>query len=589
MKQNKIEISNMFRETGIFILLFIVNVIALTSILFFVKVSISVFHIPVSLALTIIEFYFIYRKKASIIQMCISIVISILIFVISILIAGNTYDMTWDGNTYHKTAVGSLKNGWNPVYEKVEDFNIEDGNEINIDNEEDNKLWVNHYPKASWIFAANVYKLTDNIEMAKVLNLLMICACFGIIATYLSKKINRVWGIILALLIVVNPITVPQVFNYYIDGILGLSLFMILCSLIEITDIKYGTHKDEENEKFDLKEHFIVLALAIIFIINLKFTGIVYAGIFCLLFYVYWLYKENKQGNFKQAIIKYTSFFAAVVIFSVVVVGFSSYVKNTFENGHPFYPLFGENKVDIITHNQPAYFKERGVFRKFFITMFSEGSNVHDSYGDNNDKPHLKIPFTITDGEINEYARPDTRISGFGPLYSGIFIISCLCTIYMFYRMWRDRNFNVLIPFILILLGMFILVLATDGSWWARYTPYLYLLPIFNLIYLIKRNNKFSLTVGIILLILLIVNLSLIIYANCSSHLKQYGGIDNAFERFETYVNNHDEIDVMLKTTGFEGIKYNISDLDIELDKINYVENLEKPTRNVYFFAYHEE
>ena len=115
MKQNKIEISNMFRETGIFILLFIVNVIALTSILFFVKVSISVFHIPVSLALTIIEFYFIYRKKASIIQMCISIVISILIFVISILIAGNTYDMTWDGNTYHKTAVGSLKNGWKPV------------------------------------------------------------------------------------------------------------------------------------------------------------------------------------------------------------------------------------------------------------------------------------------------------------------------------------------------------------------------------------------------------------------------------------------------------------------------------------------
>ena len=146
MKQNKIEISNMFRETGIFILLFIVNVIALTSILFFVKVSISVFHIPVSLALTIIEFYFIYRKKASIIQMCISIVISILIFVISILIAGNTYDMTWDGNTYHKTAVGSLKNGWNPVYEKVEDFNTEDGNEINIDNEEDNKLWLNHYP-----------------------------------------------------------------------------------------------------------------------------------------------------------------------------------------------------------------------------------------------------------------------------------------------------------------------------------------------------------------------------------------------------------------------------------------------------------
>ena len=85
MKQNKIEISNMFREMGIFILLFIVNVIAVTSILFFIKVSISVFHIPVSLALTIIQFYFIYRKRASVIQMFLSIIISILIFIISIL------------------------------------------------------------------------------------------------------------------------------------------------------------------------------------------------------------------------------------------------------------------------------------------------------------------------------------------------------------------------------------------------------------------------------------------------------------------------------------------------------------------------
>ena len=523
--------------------------------------------------------------------MFLSIIISILIFIISILIAGNTYDMSWDGNTYHKTAIGSLKNGWNPVYENVEEFNIEDGNEIDINNEEKNKIWINHYPKGSWIFTANVYKLTDNIEMAKVLNLLTIWSCFAIIATYLSKRISKIWGIILALLIVLNPITIPQVFNYYIDGILGLSLSMILFSLIAITNIKYGNRKgeEEESEKFELKEHFIILALAIIFIINLKFTGVVYAAIFCLLFYIYWLYRENKQGTFKQAIIKYTGFFSVVVIFSVFVVGFSSYAKNMLENGHPFYPLFGENKEDIITHNQPAYFKERGVIQKFFITMFSEGSNVHDSYGNNNDKPHLKVPFTIKDGEINEYARPDARISGFGPLYSGIFIISCLCTIYMLYRMWRDKNYNILIPFILILFGMFVLVLATDGSWWARYTPYLYLLPILNLIYLIKRNSKISLTVAIILSILLLANCSLIIYANCSSHLKRYSEIESSFEKFVSYVNSNDKVNVMLKTTGFEGVKYNISDLDIELDKINYVENLEKPKSNVYFFAYHEE
>lgn len=591
MKENKIDVSRIIRNTGIILFLFIINTIALTSILFFVKISISIFHIPIAFLLTILEFVLIYRKKVSVIQMIISFIISVLIFLLSIFIAGNTYDLTWDGNTYHKTAIGSLKNGWNPVYENVEDFNIENGNKIDIDKEENNKLWVNHYPKASWIFTANVYKITNNLEMAKILNTLIIYISFILLATYLSKKINKIWGIILAFLISFNPITVTQIFSNYIDGILGLSLFMILYSLIVITDIKYNKKEniEEQDEKFDLKEHYLILILAIILIINLKFTGMVYAGIFCFLFYIYWLYKEYKNNNLKKAIINYTSFYVIVVLFSTIIVGYSSYVKNLIDKGHPFYPLFGENKVDIITHNQPYYFKDRGTIKKFLITMFSEGSNVHDSYGDNREKPSFKIPFTITENEISEYARPDTRISGFGPLYSGIFIISCLYTLYMIIKMWKEKKYNILVPFLLILFGMFILVLATDGSWWARYTPYLYLIPIFNLIYMISRKNKLNLVFSIIFSILLLTNISLIIYANCDAHLNKYTGIRGALQEFESYANTHDEVTVKLKTTGFEGIKYNIADLEIDLNKVKYVEEIENPKKNVYFFSYHKE
>ena len=409
MEKTKLNCNQIFRNSGIILLFFITNVLIITSLLFFVGVSITAFHAPIAFIITIIETIIVYRKKSGVKEITISILISILIIVLSIILVGNTYDLSWDGNTYHKTAVGSLKNGWNPVYEKVEDFTTDKGNKIDVDVEENNKIWINHYPKASWIFAATIYSITNNIESAKIINIVMMYICFSLIYTYMNKKIHNIWATIVSLLIVINPITVTQIFNYYIDGLLGLCLFIILSSLIAITSIK--NKKEDENNierKFELKENFIILANIIVIIINLKFTGLVYAAIFCFLFYIYWLYKANEL---KEIFVKYTGFYIVVVIISVLIVGYSSYIKNIFDKGHPFYPLFGENKIDIITYNQPYNFKNKNVIKKFVIAMFAEGSNIHDSYGNSKEKPNLKIPFTIQENEIQVYAQPDIRMS----------------------------------------------------------------------------------------------------------------------------------------------------------------------------------
>lgn len=411
--KGKFDYLSLIRNSGILLLMFITNIILLTSILFFVNISISSFHAIIAFTITVVEFSFIYRKRVNIKQASTSIILVLLLLILAVMVSSKTYDLSWDGNTYHKTAIGSLKNGWNPVYQKVEDFNKEQGNVIDVDKKENNKVWVNHYPKASWIFAANIYSITNNIESAKILNMLMMYVAFTIIFTYLAKRINKILALIVSLLIVVNPLTVPQLFNYYIDGLLGITLFIILYSLIAITDIKINSREniEEEEERTLLKENFLILANSIIIIINLKFTGLVYAAIFCFLFYCYWLYKSYKEGIFKEKFTKLTIFYVGVVLISVCIAGYSSYVKNIFEKGHPFYPLFGEGKYDIITYNQPKYFKNRNTIQKFAITMFSEGSNIHDSYGDNTDKPKLKIPFTVSKEEIKEYTKPDTRIS----------------------------------------------------------------------------------------------------------------------------------------------------------------------------------
>ena len=45
-------------------------------------------------------------------------IISIYLFLLLILpfIYNKTYDLTVDGNSYHKTAIAFMKNGWNPLY-----------------------------------------------------------------------------------------------------------------------------------------------------------------------------------------------------------------------------------------------------------------------------------------------------------------------------------------------------------------------------------------------------------------------------------------------------------------------------------------
>ena len=101
--------------------------------------------------------YFLISEKNKKKKLFNKIIIMLLYLVIVLglpFISGKTYDLTIDGNSYHKTAIAFLKNGWNPFYEKSIDF--QKNNDDVIQFEEDSKvdIWIEHYPKASWILAA---------------------------------------------------------------------------------------------------------------------------------------------------------------------------------------------------------------------------------------------------------------------------------------------------------------------------------------------------------------------------------------------------------------------------------------------------
>lgn len=579
---NKKSIIEIIKKSSIFLLLEFIMILLVTTILFFVNVTITSLHLPIITLLTIIIYMIFYKKDDKRLNI-IAIILGIIIFAGITFVEGKVYDTTADGNTYHKLAIGSMKNGWNPAYEDSQDFKMEDGNAFDTSEDNINTLWIDHYAKGTEIFAAVIYAFTGNIESGKGYTLLLMYIAFGIIFSYLytDRKRNIFTSLIIPFLLVVNAITIVQIFNYYVDGALMISILLILYSCI------VESIKDKYEGGYNQKENLLILACNIILCINIKFTGLAFAAIFCFVFYVYWLIKTymKEKENFIKVVKKYTLFYIITVIASIGIIGYSSYTRNMIDHGHPLYPLYGKGHVDnMVVKEQPSSFADKNHLEIFLISIFSKGENVSPTYSEANIQPTLKIPGAITIEEINNYSIPDIRVGGFGPLFSIVFIVSIISTIYIIIKFIKEKKWDLFIPYILILLVIAFLILLLDGNYWARYIPYFYAIPIFTLTYLLWDNDKkIKYTIGVILSIIMIINISLVTYANLKSTRANDLYAGNKINEFVQYAHDNEVVEIKLNHSGVQGALYNIDDRGVT----NYVVKEEvEQERDGYFFKY---
>lgn len=579
---NKKSIIEIIKKSSIFLLLEFIMILLVTTILFFVNVTITSLHLPIITLLTIIIYMIFYKKDDKRLNI-IAIILGIIIFAGITFVEGKVYDTTADGNTYHKLAIGSMKNGWNPAYEDSQDFKMEDGNAFDTSEDNINTLWIDHYAKGTEIFAAVIYAFTGNIESGKGYTLLLMYIAFGIIFSYLytDRKRNIFTSLIIPFLLVVNAITIVQIFNYYVDGALMISILLILYSCI------VESIKDKYEGGYNQKENLLILACNIILCINIKFTGLAFAAIFCFVFYVYWLIKTymKEKENFIKVVKKYTLFYMITVIASIGIIGYSSYTRNMIDHGHPLYPLYGKGHVDnMVVKEQPSSFADKNHLEIFLISIFSKGENVSPTYSEANIQPTLKMPGTITIEEINNYSIPDIRVGGFGPLFSIVFIVSIISTIYIIIKFIKEKKWDLFIPYILILLVIAFLILLLDGNYWARYIPYFYAIPIFTLTYLLWDNDKkIKYTIGVILSIIMIINISLVTYANLKATRANDLYAGNKINEFVQYAHDNEVVEIKLNHSGVQGALYNIDDRGVT----NYVVKEEvEQERDGYFFKY---
>lgn len=593
---------NVIKNSAVFLLLFMSMILLYTTILFFFKISINKFHIVVEFALTIIFFiafrYFFERKNDSIYKniknhffvkekffkvlkvAIIEIILGSIIFTLSVAIIGKIYDTSSDGNSYHKLAVGSMKNGWNPIYESSKDYTIEDGNAITVMDGNRNYLWADHYAIGTEIIGANIYAFSGNIESGKAFNLVMIFVGFGILLAFLNKdrKIKLFPSILLSFILACNPISITQVSTYYVDTMLLECLFIIFAELMTLS----------KKDKFIFSEEYFILAMAIIECSNAKFTGLAYAAVFCGAFYLYWLVKNKKNkekllNSFKVN----TIFYVITVLITVCVVGFSSYTLNFIKYGSPFYPLYGKNHVENMVNREiPKSMYERSHVGQFLISIFSKGENVSPAYAENVNDPDLKVPFMVTKEEIKNYIIPDIRVGGFGPLFSGIFIISVVVLIYEIIRNIRNKTIKDFMPVLILNVISLLLVALLDGSYWSRYIPYIYFIVIWNIVLLFEEDNKITNIIGYFICLLAIVNTILVGYPNLKNVRVSAKYVKGNLDKFRMYADAHDEtVDVKLNDIAYQGVLYNVDDLGI---KVNVNQNLETTT-DVFLFSYKAE
>jgi hypothetical protein len=466
---------------GLFLLVFTVSVFAVTTLLFLVNVAITAANVFLALAATLAFVW--YAAKSCFperrpLYYAAALAIAAVLFFVFLGISGHYYDLSYDGQTYHQEGILQLAAGWNPFYDKpLADRGVP------------YSIWIDHYARASETIAASLYAVTGHIEYGKVFNFALIVASFFLSFAALSAVLpgRRVLAALFSLLLACNPVSICQSLSFYVDGQLG-SLLICLAALGVLVYKRFTPAL------------MLAFALCMALAINNKFTAIAYVGMFCIGVTLA-LYLTQKQDALKKMIVA----MAAATIVGTVLFGFNPYVTNTVRDGNPFYPLAGEDARDVVAAFTPTSFMTMNRVEQAIVSYFSrsEGNST------TRDATVLKTPFTFDWEELQYYGIPDTAISGFGPLFSGVLVLALIILVVAF--LLNIPRTMVVIGLLVIL---FISVFINYAAWWARYVPHLWLLPfIIALLGFSFRERKVIRGISWLMVGVLFVNVAMVSYS----------------------------------------------------------------------------
>jgi len=436
------------------------------------------FAFPLSF-LTSVLLYLSFERKIFVSEKIWTILLSVSVIIVSLALSAFYFDLSWDGQWYQQSAVYHLRSDWNPLYEPIRAF---EGN---------NDTSILHFPKGSWYFAASVYSTLGNFESGKSLNFILIIVTLFVIFSTLSDLGLSSWkSWMIAMMVVLNPVVWSETTTYLVDG--SLILYISIYILMVIAWARGGS---------DYRS-VLIGALAVIGMINLKFTGLVFFCVLAFFAAVGVLIFNRKQ------FIKFAGAHATVLILAVLIFGYNPYVTNTVNRGHPFYPIIGTEKYPSSTglsgqddnevYETPLNMRGKPLLVRMFYANFGRPDNA--PYYRERDA-ELIWPFASKPADWKAYYFHETRVSGFGPYFGGIIILSTVLFIIVFIK---DRKSRWILS--LAAAAIFASLMFSKHFWWPRFGPQMWLIPLLPVCFLFYRPvskllNYYALMIAALVLI----------------------------------------------------------------------------------------
>ena len=278
--------------------------------------QVSSFLFPLSFLVSTASTILLFKKKESQKTIGLNIAYASIIFLICILVSNYFYDVSFDGQWYHQDAIILLSEGWNPFHDIALINNQTSGNCA---------PYLNHYPKASWIAGACLYKFTNNIQIAKAFNNVFILSAFFYCFYFLKKWLNlsKTSLFICSFILSFSTIAFGQSLTYYVDGQIASLLLILIFLLIDYVKSEMSLSK------------LILLSFLVFYGVNIKFTSLIYILLFCFVAFIYVLLK--KRPYISRFLIQQSCVFTLAIF----AFGYPTYVSNTIEKKSSFLSNYG--------------------------------------------------------------------------------------------------------------------------------------------------------------------------------------------------------------------------------------------------------
>lgn len=395
----------------------------------------------------------------------------------SLWVAGQFWDVSYDGRGYHMSTIRKLTEGWNPVKTELS---------IEATPGQPWWQWINVYPKGVEQVQTVANLATGNIETGKGINLVMAVVSFILLVSFLVRfRIVKGWqAAVIAGVVVMNPVAVTQWLTFYNDGVLYYVILSMVTSLGMVVLFR---------EKRWLLPAIVLWSM----VWSIKMTGVVYGSLVWLVYWILTWKKLNLQRHL---------FYGFLVGIGVgVVLSVNPYLTNLLRSGNPFY--FPVSVEQIVRNNLADNLVSRTVAERLLISSFSRSSGER---GRGNDAL-LKWPWQVSKTEFVAYRKPDVLVGGWGPVFAGALGVAMVLLWLMAALGSGERAFRVTAQ---VAGGLLLACLLNGAASYARYVPWWWLWPVVVAFGANKMKNRWLKVLSILIWTIMILNIVMVVWTN---------------------------------------------------------------------------